>query len=285
MGKIKKEDRLAEYELDWTDPFTEDLVQYVSKASGKLYDGLQDGKSPSSAFNEFVSAWDFYYFMPEDSQTKSKKLMEAFLEMWGYVIQSKINEFCDKCAEAVQDSVNTDSSIIDMCGELNEAIFAVGGQIPEAPRIFDAAHNLATHGTFLSNACIAQLYILCARVWYNCLGYPCGEEEKLLSEGIKHHMLAKAQGKAPKTELYSLHIATAIYDATCVQLKNGATKEEISELVREAYALLETIDSPAAFKEIMDLYELTGIPYPSLDKEDNPWMAQLSMHKNGGLLN
>lgn len=285
MGKIKKEDRLAEYELDWTDPFTEDLVQYVSKASGKLYDGLQDGKSPSSAFNEFVSAWDFYYFMPEDSQTKSKKLMEAFLEMWEYVIQSKINEFCDKCAEAVQDSVNTDSSIIDMCGELNEAIFAVGGQIPEAPRIFDAAHNLATHGTFLSNACIAQLYILCARVWYNCLGYPCGEEEKLLSEGIKHHILAKAQGKAPKTELYSLHIATAIYDATCVQLKNGAAKEEITDQVLEAYNLLSSLESPTAFKEIEDLYQMTGIPYDDTLITIHSWKSLVDNDKNSSLPN
>lgn len=194
--------------------------------------------------------------------------MEAFLEMWNYVIQSKINEFCDKCAEAVQDSANTDSSIVDMCGELNEAIFSVDGQIPEAPRVFDTAHNLATHGKSLSNACIAQLYSLCARVWYNCLGYPCGEEEKMLSEGIKHHMLAKAQGMVPKTELYSLHIATAIYDATYVQLKNGVTREEITDQVLEAYALLCKIASPTAFKEIEDFYLMTGIPYADMVKED-----------------
>ena len=74
-------------------------------------------------------------------------------------------------------------------------------------------------------------------------------------------MLAKAQGKAPKTELYSLHIATAIYDATYVQLKNGAAKEEITDQVLEAYALLSSLSSPTTLKEIEDLNQMTGIPY------------------------
>lgn len=285
MKKKEKEELFAEYDLDWDDPFTEGLVYLVSNAVMKLFDGFKKNKLASNAFNDFVDAWEYYYIMPEKTQLNCKKLMDVCEEMWEDVYSTKVNEFCVCCVAAIQEGVPYAISFCGMCSDILEAIFALDGKLPEAQRIFDAAYAAARHGKSLPDACIAYLYVLSARLWFKCLGYPCAEEELLLSEGIIHHLEAKAQGNEPKTELYSMHMATAIFDASYVRLEKGIKLEEISELVREAYALLETIDSPAAFKEKMDLYELTGIPYPSLDKEDNPWMAQLSMHKNGGLLN
>ena len=285
MEKKDTEDLFAEYDLDWNDPFTEGLVHQVCGAIVKLFDGFKEDKPASTAFNEFVDAWEYYYFMPEKTQVRSKKLMDACGEMWADITKTKADEFCSLCSTVMSDNPDPDMPLINMCGEIVEAIFALDGRLPEAQRIFDAAHTAAMHGKTRSDACIAYLYVLSARLWFKCLGYPCAEEELLLSEGIKHHLKAKAQGNAPKTELYCMHMATAIFDASYVRLEKGIKREEISNLVKEAYTLLDTIDSPAAFKEKKDLYELTGIPFPSMDKEDNHLIAQLSMYKNDGLIN
>lgn len=285
MEKKSKEELFAEYDLDWDDPFTEGLVYLVSNAVMKLFDGFKKNKLASNAFNEFVDAWEYYYIMPEKEQVNCKKLMDVCEEMWEDVYSTKVNEFCVCCVAAIQEGVPYATSFCGMCSDILEAIFALDGKLPEAQRIFDAAYAAARHGKSLPDACMAYLYVLSARLWFKCLGYPCTEEELLLSEGIMHHLEAKEQGNTPKTELYSMHMATAIFDISYVRLEKGIKQEEISELVREAYALLETIDSPAALKEKIDLYELTGIPYPSMDKEENPWMAQLAMYKNDGLLN
>ena len=285
MKKKEKEELLAEYDLDWDDPFTEGLVYLVSNAIMKLFDGFKKNKLASNAFNEFVDAREYYYIMPEKTQVNCKKLMDVCEEMWEDVYSTKVNEFCECCVAAIQEGVPYATSFCGMCSDILEAIFALDGKLPEAQRIFDAAYAAARHGKSLPDACIAYLYGLSARLWFKCLGYPCAEEELLLSEGIMHHLEAKAQGNAPKTELYSMHMATAIFDASYVRIEKGTKQEEISDLVKEAYTLLDSIDSPAAFKEKMDLYELTGIPFSSMDEEENPWMDQLSMYKNDGLLN
>ncbi|MBP5721303.1 MAG: hypothetical protein J6W82_09625 [Bacteroidales bacterium] len=284
MGKRNNED-FAEYELDWDDPYTEGLVKYVSMAIVKLYHGFKKNMSPSLAFNEFVNAWEYFYFMPENTQAKSRKFMDACSQMWADVSKTKADEFCQHCTMVVQKDANQDTTLCEMCSDMIEAIFALDGRLPEATHIFDAAYEAIKHGETISDACIAYLYVLCARIWYKCLGYPSTEEELMLSEGIKHHLKAKAQGVELKTDLYSLHMATAIYDASYVRLREGTKLEEISNLVHEAYTLLSNIDSPAALMEKKDFYQLTGIPYPGLEKEGQPWMVQLYNNMNDCLPN
>ena len=68
-----------EYKLDWDDPYTEGFVMLVSTAIVKLYGAFEEEQEPYVAFNEFVEAREFFYFMPETTQEKSQLLMDDLL--------------------------------------------------------------------------------------------------------------------------------------------------------------------------------------------------------------
>lgn len=282
MKKRQDKDVFEMYGLDKNDPFIAGYVERLSSAVTKLYDIFKENGESSSVFNEFVYAREFYEYMPESSKSECSEILELSEKMWEDVAKSKADFFCELCAKCQEEDYKT---LCESSLDILEAICALDGKILEAQRIFEAAHNAVKHGNSLPEICIAHLYVLCARIWYRCLGYPCDGEELMLSEGIKHHMKAKEQGTTPKTELYSLHIATAIFDVCYVRLGKGIKKEEISNLINEAYSLLSPIDSPAAIKEKVDLYQLTGIPYPNMENEDNIWMTRQSSDDNKKLLN
>ena len=268
MDSSDVKDLFHEYKLDWDDPYTEGCVMLVSTAIVKLYGAFEEEQEPYVALNEFVEAREFFYFMPETTQEKSQLLMDDLDKMWGDVSSSKAEQFCCICDKVAQGNKEQSPELCEICIEILEAIFALEGKLPEAQRIFDAAHHAAMSKSINDDACIALLFIVCGRIWYKCLGFTCTEEEIMLSEGIRYHLKAKERSDYKPSKMYSLHVANAIFDSTYVRLSKGLHNDEMLEFIKTAYELHCFLDPEIAHKQNEQLYQLTGIPAEIIgDKE------------------
>ena len=263
-----------EYKLDWDDPYTEGFVMLVSTAIVKLYGAFKEEQAPFVAFNEFVEAREFFYFMPETTQKRTQPLMDDLDKMWEDVSSSKADQFCCICAKVAQGNNEQSPELCEICIEILEAIFALDGKLPEAQRIFDAAHHAAMSKSINDDACIALLFIVCGRLWYKCLGYSCTEEEILLSEGIRYHLKAREKGGYNPSNLYCLHVSSAIYDSTFVRLSKGIHNDEMLEFIKSAYELHNHLEPEIAHKQNEQLYKLTGIPSGINSKDNLHLMSQ-----------
>ena len=253
-------DLFLDYKLDWDDPYTEGFVMLVSSAIVKLYGAFEEEKEPYVAFNEFVEAREFFYFMPESTQTKSQLLMGDLDKMWEDVSSSKAEQFCHLCDKVAQGNIEQSPELCESSIEILEAIFALDGKMPEAQQLFDAAYHAAMMKSIADDACVALLFIVCGRLWYKSLSFTCTEEEILLSEGIRYHLNAKKQSSCKPSKMYSLHVANAIFDSICVRLLKGQHNDEMLEFIKSAYELHSNLDPEIAHKQDKQLYELTGVP-------------------------
>lgn len=260
MEKQEEDDIFSTYGLDENDPFIEGFVLHISTAIGKLFEAFKKKMQSSVAFNVFVNAWEYYNNMPPLQQTKCAKLLEACQTMWNDVTKSEAERFSKLCMAVVQGGKGQCKKLVTTCNDIIEAIFALNGKLPEAERIFDAAHAAAMSGKVESDTCMALLYIVCARIWYLSFGYSSSEEEKMLSEGIRHHQKAKEKSNFKPSRLYSLHVISAIYDSSYVKQSKEQPDDEIIEFVNSAYDLLPYLDPVEAEIQKEELFKLTGIP-------------------------
>lgn len=272
-------DLFLDYKLDWDDPYTEGFVILVSSAIVKLYGAFKEGQEPFVAFNEFVDAREYFYFMPERTRGKSQLLMNELDTMWEDVSLSKAEQFCCLCDKVTQGDYEQSPELSETCIDILEAIFALDGKLLEAQRIFAAAYHAAMKKSIIDDACVALLFIVCGRLWYKCLGFTCTEEEILLSEGIRYHLKAKERSDYIPSKMYSIHVANAIFDSTFVRLSKGAHNDEMLEFIKTAYELHSHLDPELAHKHNKQLYELTGVP-PEIKVREEAFFSLVSSKKD-----
>lgn len=273
-----------QFDLDKDNPFIGWFVEKACEAGAKLYVAFRDELMPACAFNEFITAWEYYYIMPEETKTECEGVMKIFRSMWSDVSKSEAELFCATCNSILHGEEGQEDILCKYCIEYLEAICVLTDSLPNPISIATAAMNVAISGYISSNTCIALLYILCARIWYRCLGCSCDKEEALLSEGLKYHLKAKADSLVYLTELYSIHIAAAIYDITYLRLERGCTQKDVFALVKEGYSMLEQFNSPQVEQERQSLYECSGISTEVALYGERRY-SLLPNHKNGRLPN
>jgi len=248
-----------QFGLDMNNPLIGWLVEAVCEAGAKLYKAFKEKMIPAYAFSAFVKTWELYSLIPEDVKHECDGLVKEVMGMWRDVARSEADLFCYLCSVAPNWENGMEDLLCKISIELLDAIAVSNGQIKMVSNIFMSAMSLAESKRKTSGTCRALLYILCARIWYRCLGYSCIEEEALLSEGLRYHLMAKADNIVYMTELYSIHIAAAIQDIIVVRQENGTTAEEILSLAKEGYSMLARFDSPNADYARQCLYECSGI--------------------------
>ena len=248
-----------QFNLDKDNPFIGWFVEKACEAGAKLYVAFRDELMPACAFNEFINAWEYYSIMPEDTKVECESMMKIFRSMWDDVSTSEVELFDATCDSILHGEDGQEEQLCKYCIELLEGISALDGNLPEATNIFTTAIKLATSGSVSSNTCTGLLYILCARVWYRCLGFSSNEEEAFLAEGLKYHLMAEKDNLVHMTELYSIHIAAAIHDITYLRLDRGLSQKDVFTLVKAGYSILAQFDSPQVEHEKLSLYECSGI--------------------------
>ena len=258
MKSRKEKDVYELYGLDRNDPETVRFVSIACAATGEYCDLLDRGAEPYPAFNRIVKTWVCYSDIPPQIQSKCELMVEVINQIWVKVSKSETVHFCRLC-----DAVSSDDSKLDefchICLDLLEATTLLDRYIPGTNDVLTCALSVAEDGRIGSNTCKALLYILCARIWYKCLGFSCNEEEAMLSEGVRIHTQAKADNDVAATELYAIHIAAAIHDIICVRIENRGFSDDIVELLRVGYNILSRFDSPSVVKERQSLYKCSGI--------------------------
>ena len=245
--------------LDQDDEMIGWFVATASVAVTKLQVAIKEEKSPALAFNEFVKAWEFYSILPDSAQAQCEEFFEPFKELWNDVAQEEADYFRFLCDAVRRGEKEAEDHLSIVCLEIMDAIVIMDGSIPEVTSIYVAAMNTAKSGAVCSNACVALLYILSARVWYRSYGYSSDVEEALLSDGIRYHMNVTASDLVCITELYAIHIVAAIDDIICVRSERGVSREEVLMLAKEGYTVLARFDSPQVDYARQSLYNSSGI--------------------------
>lgn len=260
MEETEEKDLFDMFGLDRDNETIGWFVATASEAGAKLYTALEEKKTSALAFNEFVNAWEQYSIMPESTKAECESFVKIFREMWDEVAGEEVEYFHFLCDKIMEGENGAEDQLCVVCIELLDAIAALNGSIPEATSIFVASMNLAESSKVNSNACVALLYILCARIWYRSLGYSCNEEEALLTEGIEHHMNTNAGDIICITELYAIHIAAAIDDIICVRSEeHRITQKDVMMLAKEGYTVLAGFDSPQVDHARQSLYNSSGV--------------------------
>lgn len=243
MGKRMEKDLFDIFKLDRRDPHIRSFIEPWSTAFCRCYKAFEDGDEDSVCFYDFVNAFSYFYNMPESSQQKCCGMLEFLEKMWVSVYRSTLEKFCRLCEDVSKGEVEHCEELSILCMDMVEAIFVFEGRLPEAQRIFEAAHNAAMSGKVLSAKCTALLFILCARLWCLSLGFSCVEEEIILSEALKYHFISTREEQMAPTELYVVILAYAIHDVICARRENGKPSSDTPELVKEAYRLLSLFDT------------------------------------------
>ena len=260
MEDTQDKDLFDMFGLDRNDEKIGWFVATASEAGAKLYTALEEKKTSALAFNEFVKAWEYYSIMPEPTQAECEEFVKVFRMMWDEVAGEEAEYFHFLCDKILEDENGAEEQLCVVCLEILDAIAVMNGCIPEAISIFAAAMNVVKSGKARSNACVALLYILSARIWYRSLGYSCNEEEALLTEGIEHHMNTNAGDIICITELYAIHIAAAIDDIICVRSEeHRITQKDVMMLAKEGYTVLAGFDSPQVDHARQSLYNSSGV--------------------------
>ena len=260
MGKHSREKDLFDiFKLDRTDPHINGFIEPWSAAFCRCYKAFDDGDDDSVCFYEFVNAFSHFYNMPESSQLKCGEMLEFLEKMWVSVYRSTIEKFCRLCEDVSEGGVEQCEELSILCMDMVEAIFVFEGKLPDAQRIFDAAHQAAMSGKVSSSKCAALLFILSARLWCISLGFSCVEEEIMLSEALKHHFLSTRKGYATSTELYATILTYAVHDILCARREMGKPSPDTTELAKEAYRLLSPFDTQATKEAREKVYMASGI--------------------------
>lgn len=266
MGKRKKDTDLFDiFKLDKNDSHIKGFIEPWSTAFCKCYQAFEDGDDDYVCFNEFVNAFSYFYDMPESSQLKCGEMLEFLKKMWVGVSISTTEYFCKLCNIVSNGQMEQCEELSNMCVDIVEAIFVFGGKLPEAQRIFDAAHHAAMSGKVSSAKCVAMLFIVSARLWCISLGFSCIEEEIMLTEALKYHFISTREDHAALTELDAVILACAIHDVICARREIGKSSPNTQELVMEAYRLLSSFDSEATKEAREKIYLLSGITEHSTD--------------------
>lgn len=260
MGKHNREKDLYDiFKLDRTDPHINGFIEPWSAAFCRCYKAFEDGDDDSVCFYEFVNAFSHFYNMPESSQSKCTEMLDFLEKMWASVYGSTLEKFCRLCEDVSNGGMEQCEELSILCMDMVEAIFVFEGKLPDARRIFDAAHKAAMSGNISSSKCVALLFILSARLWCISLGFSCVEEEVMLSEALKYHFISIREEQKVPTELYATILAYAIHDIICARREMGKPSPDTPELAKEAYRLLSPFDTHVT-KEARDkIFMVSGI--------------------------
>ena len=260
MGKHNREKDLFDiFKLDRTDPHINGFIKPWSAAFCSCYKAFEDSEEDCVCFYEFVNAFSHFYNMPESSQSKCTEMLDFLEKMWVSVYGSTLEKFCRLCEDVSNGGMEQCEELSILCMDMVEAIFVFDGKLPEAQRIFDAAHQAAMSGKVSSAKCVALLFILSARLWCISLGFSCVEEEIMLTEALKHHFLSTREGCATSTELYATILAYAVHDILCARREMGKPSPDTTELAKEAYRLLSPFDTQATKEAREKVYMASGI--------------------------
>ena len=260
MGKHSREKDLYDiFKLDRTDPHINGFIEPWSAAFCRCYKAFEDGDDDSVCFYEFVNAFSHFYNMPESSQLKCGEMLEFLEKMWVSVYGSTIEKFCRLCEDVSDGGVEQCEELSNLCMDIVEAIFVFEGKLPNAQRIFDAAHQAAMSGEVQSARCAALLFLLSARLWCLSLGFSSVEEEIMLSEALKYHFMSTKEENATSTELYATILAYAVHDILCARREMVKPSPDTTELVREAYRLLSPFDTQATKEAREKIYMASGL--------------------------
>lgn len=260
MGKHNREKDLFDiFKLDRTDSHINGFIEPWSAAFCSCYKAFEDSEEDCVCFYEFVNAFSHFYNMPESSQSKCAEMLDFLEKMWASVYGSTLEKFCRLCEDVSNGGMEQCEDLSILCMDMVEAIFVFDGKLPEAQRIFDAAHQTAMSGKVSSAKCVAMLFILSARLWCISLGFSCVEEEILLTEALKYHFLSTREDYASSTELYATILAYAVHDVLCARREMGKPSPDTTELVKEAYRLLSPFDTQATKEAREKVYMASGI--------------------------
>lgn len=260
MGKHSREKDLYDiFKLDRTDPHINGFIEPWSAAFCRCYKAFEDGDEDSVCFYEFVNAFSHFYNMPESSQLKCGEMLEFLEKMWVCVFRSTIEKFCRLCEDVSDGGVEQCEVLSNLCMDMVEAIFVFEGKLPNAQRIFDAAHQAAMSGEVQSARCATLLFILSARLWCLSLGFSSVEEEIMLTEALKYHFMSTKEENATSTELYATILAYAVHDILCARREMVKPSPDTTELVREAYRLLSPFDTQATKEAREKIYMASGL--------------------------
>ncbi|MBR4352086.1 MAG: hypothetical protein IKQ01_03355 [Bacteroidales bacterium] len=249
MKKKQKQDIFDIYGLDRENPETVAFVVAACKAGYKLYKLFAKDKEPFPAFNQFITAWQYYSIVPEAMKPQfEKKALKPFISMWNDVSASMANHFCQLCERLSPQKKRVTADLCKSCLNLLDAITVLDGKLPEATRIFEVAKKTVESGKAGADTCAALLYLLCARICYRSFGRTGKEEEDLLSEGLRCHLNAKPDSPVRDTELYAVHISGAVHDILYLKLERDETpnEQEITDLIKEGFDVVSDYDTPAA---------------------------------------
>lgn len=260
MGKHSREKDLFDIlKLDRTDPHINGFIEPWLAAFCSCYKAFEDSEEDCVCFYEFVNAFSHFYNMPESSQSKCTELLDFLEKMWVSVYGSTLEKFCRLCEDVSNGGMEQCEELSILCMDMVEAIFVFDGKLPEAQRIFDAAHQTAMSGKVSSAKCVALLFILSARLWCISLGFSCVEEEIMLTEALKYHFLSTREEYASSTELYATILAYAVHDILCARREMRKPSPDIIELAKEAYRLLSPFDTQATKEAREKVYMASGI--------------------------
>ena len=260
MEKHSREKDLFDiFKLDRTDPQINCFIEPWSVAFCSCYKAFEDSEEDCVCFYEFVNAFSHFYNMPESSQSKCTEMLDFLEKMWVSVYGSTLEKFCRLCEDVTNGGMEQCEELSILCMDMVEAIFVFDGKLPEAQRIFDAAHQTAMSGKVSSAKCVALLFILSARLWCISLGFSCVEEEIMLTEALIRHFISTREGYATSTELYATILAYAVHDILCARREMGKPSPDTIELAKEAYRLLSPFDTQATKEAREKIYMASGI--------------------------
>ena len=259
--------------LDSDDLEVASFVEAVSEANARLAQIEMEGKEPAMAFLYYIVAWGKYSFMPCPSKLRCKRLRDWFNIEWDRVAEATANRFCVLCKELAEGRSEQTTELSDISVMAMDALFLLSGDLPFAGRFYLAA-RIATEGEKMGHGpCDVLLRILCARIWGLTLGFSNGIEEMLM-EGIRSHIMAREAEQEWQGEQYALALSSAIIEIIDIRAGRGAFDNELIELIREGYAVLEPVTSSFAEWARAKLLEITGIP-ADYSLNGNRWSEKL----------